>query len=130
MKKFVLAMIVGCFCGAALAASVETITIPASGENYLSGSWVNTLQPKRTVQLKSAFVKYASAPTLDSTASALVSKSGVAYTVDTATTTSNGLAYASIDFDRPVYCGYGETVTVSRTVSTTGVVVNVMLVVE
>lgn len=127
MKKFIIAMLVGCLVGVVYSASVQTITIPAQS---LSSTWVNTIGPKRAVELKSAFIQYTSAPTLDSPVAAKVSKGGVTYTVDTVTTTSNGLTYAIVDFGDTVWCDNAQTVTVSRTATTTGQVVNVMLVVE
>jgi hypothetical protein len=128
MKKFVIAIILGCLCGAAIAASVEEISIAGTGAGYLSGTWVNTLQPKRAVQLKSAFIQYAS-PVTNETATVTVSKGGTTYTVDASASISNATV-ASVDFDKPVWCAYGETTTVTRTSASTGVVVKVMLVVE
>jgi hypothetical protein len=127
MKKIIIAVVVGILAGAALAASVQDITVAATGSGYQTGTWVNTLTPKRDVLVKSAFVQFATAVT-NETVTAKVSKSGVTYTVDTGGPIT-GLV-TSVDFNMPVMCAYGQTVTVARTSASTGVVANVMLVVE
>ena len=132
MKQFIIAMFIGCLVGAVYAASVQTITIPASGASYLQGTWVNTLNPKRDVKLDSAFIEYASGSKCQATETntVKVSKSGVTYTVDMGTSIATNTTTASVDFDKPAWCSYGETVTVTRVSASTGIVVNVMLVVD
>lgn len=128
MRKIIIAMLIGILAGTVYAASVQVISLAAT---ETSGTWVNTLLPKRDVELKSAFIQYSSVPSLAVTNQVKVSKSGTTYTVDsTSIDTSNSVAIASIDFNNPVWCAYGETTTVTRTATVTGSVMKVMLVVE
>lgn len=124
MKKFAIAILIGCLTGAVLAASVQDVSVAISS---LNGTWVNTLTPKRDVVVKGAFVQFGTAVT-NETVTAKVSKNGTTFTVDNSGPITGQVA--SVDFNIPVMCAYGQTVTVSRTTASTQAVANVMLVVE
>lgn len=124
MKKFALAILIGCFAGAALAASVGTTTAAAT---VASATWQNTVLPARAVALKGAFITFGG--NVNDTITATVANGGVTYTLDSVAI-ANTTAVARIDFDIATVIAAGDTVSFTRTAASTNQSISVMFVYE
>ena len=126
MRKLIISALVGLTCVAAYAVSVQGVSI-AAGSGVLTGTWVNTVAPKGTKELKSMFIQGGRIMT-NETLAVSISNAGHSYNVDDSGAVTS--QYATIDFNVPVAVGYAETFTVTRTTASTSTTVNAIMIIE